>query len=94
MSSVEGSHLVVISVEGSQLVVISVEGSQLVLIKFFNTSEQRVACIFRMAEFVQMDVEHLTTTCRKTPKDSHHFNNGFENIKLVMINLVEDILVC
>jgi hypothetical protein len=82
------------SVEGSQLVVISVEGSKLVVIKFFDTSEQHVACIFRMAEFLQVAVEHLTATCRKNPKDSHRFNNGFENIKLVMINLVEDIPLC
>jgi hypothetical protein len=72
----------------------SVESSHLVVIKFFDISEQRVACIFRMAEFVQVDDDHLTTTCRKNPKDSHHFNNGFENMKLVMINLVADISLC
>ena len=71
-----------------------VEGSYLVVIKFFDTSEQRVACIFRMAEFFQVDDERLTIACRKNPKDNHHFNNGFKSMKLVMINLVEVIPLC
>jgi len=38
----------------------SVEGSHCVVIKFFDASERPAASFFRMGEFVQVDVEHLT----------------------------------
>jgi hypothetical protein len=39
----------------------TVEGSHHVVNKFFNISEERAASLFRLAEFVQVDDEHLTT---------------------------------
>jgi hypothetical protein len=64
----------------------NVESSHRVVFKFFDISVERATSLFKSAEFLQADDEHLTTTCKK-PKDSHHFNNGYENMTLVMIKL-------
>ena len=66
----------------------SVEGSHCFVIKFFDASEQRAASFFRMGEFVQLGGEHVTQ------KNSHHFNNGYEHTKLVMIKLHRRLTYC